>query len=186
MEKNESQSVDSSLETPIGWVTLKRKYSVTVLIFGAALLPIWIATYTYKGQSMRLLVNGQTGTVGGEIPRDWKKIAILIIGFHFVVCCLSGDFTMTLKAIQCEDCGGSVAFPEDKTLPECPFCGSTKQIPRPLTVKFLPPAFWLPFETSKNDADEAFRAFAKSSFWYPKDIRTASLELKTVLLLAWV
>ena len=45
----------------------------------AALLPIWIATYSYKGQSMRLLVNGQTGTVGGEIPRDWTKIAIIII-----------------------------------------------------------------------------------------------------------
>ena len=46
----------------------------------AALLPIWIATYTFKGQSMRLLVNGQTGSVGGEIPRDWKKIGLLIAG----------------------------------------------------------------------------------------------------------
>ena len=93
---------------------------------------------------------------------------------------------MTLQAIQCEDCGGSVAFQEDKPLPECPFCGSTKQVPRPLDRQIRPPEFWLPFETSQDDADEAFRAFASSSFWYPKDIRTASLELKTVLLPAWV
>lgn len=44
----------------------------------AALLPIWIATYSFQGQSMRLLVNGQTGSVGGDIPRDWKKIGLLI------------------------------------------------------------------------------------------------------------
>ena len=93
---------------------------------------------------------------------------------------------MTLKAIQCEDCGGSVAFPEDKTLPECPFCGSTKQIPKPLDRQIKPPSFWLPFETTQQDADDAFRAFAKSSFWYPKDIRNASLELQTLLLPAWV
>lgn len=44
----------------------------------AALLPIWIATFSYKGETLRLLVNGQTGLVGGEIPRDWTKIALLI------------------------------------------------------------------------------------------------------------
>ena len=93
---------------------------------------------------------------------------------------------MTLQAIQCEDCGGSVAFQENKPLPECPFCGSTKQIPRPLDRQTRPPAFWIPFETSQEDADEAFRTFASSSFWYPKDIRTASLELRTLLLPAWV
>ena len=93
---------------------------------------------------------------------------------------------MTLQAIQCEDCGGSVAFQEDKPLPECPFCGSTKQVPRPLDRQIRPPSFWLPFETSQDEADEAFRIFASSSFWYPKDIRTASLELKMVLLPAWV
>ena len=55
----------------------------------AALLPIWIATYSFQGKSMRLLVNGQTGSVGGDIPRDWKRIVlliaiVLIVGFIFV------------------------------------------------------------------------------------------------------
>ena len=93
---------------------------------------------------------------------------------------------MTLQAIQCEDCGGSVAFPEDKLLPECPFCGSTKQIPKPLDRQIKRPTFWLAFMTTQQEADESFRTFAKSSFWYPKDIRSASLELQTLLIPAWV
>lgn len=93
---------------------------------------------------------------------------------------------MTLKAIQCESCGGSVAFPEDKPMPECPFCGSTKQVDRPLDRQVQAPSFWLPFDIEQADADAAFREFASSSFWYPKDIRNASLELKTLLIPAWV
>ena len=44
----------------------------------AVLLPIWIATFSYKGKTLRLLVNGQTGLVGGDIPKDWVKINLLI------------------------------------------------------------------------------------------------------------
>lgn len=93
---------------------------------------------------------------------------------------------MTLKAIQCESCGGSVAFPENKSMPECPFCGSTKQVDRPLDRQVQAPSFWLPFEIDQAGADASFREFASSSFWYPKDIRNANLELKTLLIPAWV
>jgi len=93
---------------------------------------------------------------------------------------------MSLQAVQCEDCGGSVAFPENKTLPECPFCGSTKQIPKPIDRQVRPPENWIPFITTAGEADASFRVFAKSSFWYPKDIRHANLELKQILLPAWL
>lgn len=93
---------------------------------------------------------------------------------------------MTLLAIRCDDCGGSVAFTEDKPLPECPFCGSTKQIPKPLDRQVQPPSEWVPFDVDQQEADDAFRVFAKSSFWYPKDIRNATLELQMILLPAWL
>ena len=51
----------------------------------AALLPMWIATITHKGTPLRLLVNGQTGRVGGTVPKDWTKIAMLIVGFILVL-----------------------------------------------------------------------------------------------------
>jgi hypothetical protein len=40
------------------------------------LLPIWIGTYRFKGQEFHLLVNGQTGKVGGKKPRDTTKITL--------------------------------------------------------------------------------------------------------------
>jgi hypothetical protein len=50
---------------------------VDIKSVSSALLPIWIATYKYKDEVIRLLVNGQTGKVNGDVPTDWKKIIIL-------------------------------------------------------------------------------------------------------------
>ncbi len=93
---------------------------------------------------------------------------------------------MKLIALQCQSCGGSIAFPEGKATPYCPFCGSEKQVEKPINLQLLPPEIMLDFEISQNDADVSFRIFAKSSFWYPKDIRTAKLELQMLLLPAWM
>ena len=49
------------------------------------LLPIWIATYPYKNQVYRLLVNGQTGEVVGDLPRDKVKIALLVVGVLLII-----------------------------------------------------------------------------------------------------
>ncbi len=56
----------------------------------AALLPIWIATFTFQGKSLRMLVNGQTGIVGGDIPRDWKRIAFIIGGILILLLIIGG------------------------------------------------------------------------------------------------
>lgn len=45
------------------------------------LLPIWTGTYRYQEEEFRVLVNGQTGKVGGEKPEDGFKVAgIWVIG----------------------------------------------------------------------------------------------------------
>jgi hypothetical protein len=38
------------------------------------LLPVWIGTYHYRGKEYHLLVNGQTGKIGGRKPRDTVKV----------------------------------------------------------------------------------------------------------------
>ncbi len=43
------------------------------------LLPVWVATWTWKGRVLRLLVNGQTGEVVGKVPRSWAKIGALVL-----------------------------------------------------------------------------------------------------------
>ena len=48
-----------------------------------ALLPVWIATYSWGGDVQRLLVNGQTGEVVGSVPKAWFKVAALVVAGLF-------------------------------------------------------------------------------------------------------
>jgi hypothetical protein len=44
------------------------------ITYRLVLLPLWVGTYRYRGKNYRLLINGQTGKVGGEnrsIPSKW-------------------------------------------------------------------------------------------------------------------
>jgi DNA-directed RNA polymerase subunit RPC12/RpoP len=43
------------------------------------LLPMWIGAYRYKDQIYRVLINGQTGEVAGDKPRDSVKVALVAI-----------------------------------------------------------------------------------------------------------
>ena len=72
---------------------------------------------------------------------------------------------MSLIVLRCENCDGSIVFSEGKSAPECPFCGSTKQVQKPMDQRILPPEFVIPFSISDEEADAAFRVFAKSSFF---------------------
>jgi DNA-directed RNA polymerase subunit RPC12/RpoP len=45
--------------------------------FKHVLLPLWVGTYRYRGRQYPVLINGQTGKVSGEKPRD----AIIVFGF---------------------------------------------------------------------------------------------------------
>lgn len=42
-------------------------------------LPVWLGTYHYQGKEHHLLVNGQTGKVGGFKPRDSVKVVLAMI-----------------------------------------------------------------------------------------------------------
>src|SRR5262249_2340649 len=42
--------------------------------FKHILLPLWLASYRYRGQSYRVLINGRTGAVKGDRPYSWAKI----------------------------------------------------------------------------------------------------------------
>lgn len=44
------------------------------------LLPVWNAGYTYKSKPYRYMVNGQTGTVSGKVPRSAAKITLFVLG----------------------------------------------------------------------------------------------------------
>lgn len=51
--------------------------------FGA--LPVYEFTLDYKNKPYKTLVNGQTGQIGGGLPKSKTKIAMLIIGILLVI-----------------------------------------------------------------------------------------------------
>jgi DNA-directed RNA polymerase subunit RPC12/RpoP len=42
---------------------------LTVMSYKLLLLPVWVVSYVYEGESYRAVVNGQTGAVEGDAPR---------------------------------------------------------------------------------------------------------------------
>ncbi len=55
------------------------------LTFKYILLPLWAGVYTYRGKEYRLLINGQTGKVGGKRPRDNIKVALVAMGIGLIL-----------------------------------------------------------------------------------------------------
>jgi hypothetical protein len=47
--------------------------------FKHILAPLWLATYTYRGRSRQVVVNGVTGKVAGNRPWSWAKIAFAVL-----------------------------------------------------------------------------------------------------------
>jgi DNA-directed RNA polymerase subunit RPC12/RpoP len=68
------------------------------ITFKNILLPLWVSTFNYRGKKYRVLVNGVTGKVGGERPRDRLKIVLSIL---FVLALISlvllGVYWLTLR-----------------------------------------------------------------------------------------
>jgi DNA-directed RNA polymerase subunit RPC12/RpoP len=53
----------------VNWLDMTFKY---------VLLPLWIGTYHYQGKEYQVMVNGQTGKVSGEKPRDILKTILIV------------------------------------------------------------------------------------------------------------
>lgn len=68
------------------------------MTFKYVLLPLWVGTYHYKDQDYPLLINGQTGEVNGEKPRDTlKSVAIILSIFFTMIAVLAGLFILAIE-----------------------------------------------------------------------------------------
>jgi hypothetical protein len=59
------------------------------MTFKYVLLPLWVGSYSYLGKYYNILVNGQTGKVSGDKPRDRLKVAMFSIGGTLTLLILS-------------------------------------------------------------------------------------------------
>lgn len=53
--------------------------------FKHILLPVWSATYVFRGKGYPVLVNGQTGRVTGDAPCSWVKILLFVLAILAVL-----------------------------------------------------------------------------------------------------
>jgi hypothetical protein len=82
----------------------KRNFSIGAgkwsdLTYKLALLPIYVGNYPFQGKRYRLLVNGQTGKVYGNKPRDTFKAAMLAIGGLVLLIILFAVLSLLLKRL---------------------------------------------------------------------------------------
>jgi hypothetical protein len=67
---------------------LETDSTVEVETVKMALLPVWVAAFRSGELTVRLLVNGQTGEVVGDVPKDKMKVGCLFVaGFAAVALC---------------------------------------------------------------------------------------------------
>jgi hypothetical protein len=92
---------------------------------------------------------------------------------------------MSLIAITCESCGGSVAMPAGKRHPSCLFCGSETLILKEPPEDAPVPSTYVPFVLDEVAARSVFKEWAKERFWAPAAIRAARVDLNDLLLPAW-
>jgi RNA polymerase subunit RPABC4/transcription elongation factor Spt4 len=99
--------------------------------------------------------------------------------------------TMTLatgaKNFGCKNCGASMVYDAQSLALKCPFCGSV-DLEEQGTKGILAPDLVIPFRISTSEAESRLRAWLGSSFWYPKDLRTAAqhTEIKGVYVPFWI
>ena len=60
-------------------------HSWSGMTFKHILLPLWVGAYQFQGQEYRLMINGQTGKVTGDRPRDTLKLMLLIVILVFML-----------------------------------------------------------------------------------------------------
>jgi len=80
------QVADNTLEHEIKRViggdeirNLRIRTSYDDITYKHLLLPVWNANYTYKSRRYYYMVNGQTGTVSGHVPRSAVKITFFTL-----------------------------------------------------------------------------------------------------------
>ncbi|MCA9974031.1 MAG: hypothetical protein KC425_27655 [Anaerolineales bacterium] len=73
------------------------------------LLPVYLATYTYRDQVYQVMLNGQTGAIAGQRPVDWRKV-VLAAAAALLPALLLGLLLLYLAAQPGNQSSGIVGF----------------------------------------------------------------------------
>lgn len=96
---------------------------------------------------------------------------------------MSGEATRDL--LRCESCGGTVLWDAAAVEAACLFCGSRTLAVLDPDARLPTPEQWLPMTVLASEAQARFRAWATASWFRPKELREAEVELRPMLLPVW-
>jgi hypothetical protein len=89
------------------------------------------------------------------------------------------------ELVRCAACGGSIVYDVKAAGGACMFCGSVALSAVPTEEPLPVPHAAIPVSITDADADGQFRDWARSSWWYPKELRLLEIKVRAMLLPAW-
>lgn len=90
-----------------------------------------------------------------------------------------------MKLMQCSACGGKVASQVAAQSARCLFCGQQTEELRVSEDELPSPKKCLQWVVQRQEAERQFRTWAKASWWRPKDLREAKIEVRELYIPAW-
>lgn len=90
-KKKMDSIIEDSIRNDIGGDDQRIKTKSTQyndLMFKLLLLPVWISAFNYNGKLYQFVINGRTGQVTGEYPKDKMKILLVVVAVIAVIAAL--------------------------------------------------------------------------------------------------
>ena len=75
------------------------------------------------------------------------------------------------QALQCQQCGAAISYPDKVTSGSCCFCGSNLVVEKAGNAQLITPESLIPFKVTKEKANETFRRWVASLWFRPNDLK---------------
>jgi hypothetical protein len=90
-----------------------------------------------------------------------------------------------MNVMECDGCGGTVVYDAEREHARCIFCASVALRPETLDTPPPQPDVAVPFAVRRDRADATYRRWARSSWWYPAELRRLEIGLLPLWIPAW-
>ena len=78
---------------------------------------------------------------------------------------------VSTTALQCQQCGAAISYPDKVTSGACCFCGSHLVVEKASNAQLITPESLIPFKVAKEQANEKFRGWVASLWFRPNDLK---------------
>ncbi len=103
-----------------------------------------------------------------QLPKAETGEAVVELDFKSATNRASCEWGTKKKSIVCKQCGGEAIYDVLDTAATCPFCGSSSVMPVDDIEDVMSPGGIVPFEISKEKAEQLFKSWLSGKLFAPK------------------